>query len=175
MFCFSIVANKLTTKTFPTTISCSMITHLNLNFFVSETGASFHQNRRTGPRHPVERDRERERERERVERERERLHARERELATQYDLQDDDIINERNYSAASDYNSRGHLNAMPATTHIRHTQDDDDMMRDRDNDRYPMATQSHIPGRRERVERDRPDEYSPHRGGRSNRRVLNAM
>lgn len=92
-------------------------------------------------------------------------------MAAQYDLNDDDIINDRNYHMGpSDYNSRGHLNAGPATTHIRHTMDDSELMRDRD-DRYPLTSQSHLSSSR----RDRPDEYSPHRGGRNSRRVLNAM
>lgn len=101
-------------------------------------------------------------ERERVDRDRERIHARERELAAQYDLNDDEILS-----------NRGHLNTMPATTHIRHTQEDRELLRERD-DRYPLTAQSsHLASssRRDRTA----DDYSPHRGGGSNRRVLNAM
>lgn len=99
-------------------------------------------------------------ERERIERDRERIHARERELAP-YDLNDDEILS-----------NRGHLNTMPATTHIRHTNDERELMRERD-DRYPLTAQSSHMASASR--RDRPDEYSPHRGGERNRRVLNAM
>ncbi|XP_055299626.1 voltage-dependent L-type calcium channel subunit beta-1 isoform X2 [Sitodiplosis mosellana] len=113
-----------------------------------ERGPSYHHNRRAIQ------------ERERVERDRERIHARERELAAQYDLHDDEILS-----------NRGHLNTMPATTHIRHTNEDRELSRD---DRYPLTAQSsHLASanRRDRTA----DDYSPHRGGGSNRRVLNAM
>lgn len=78
----------------------------------------------------------------------------------QYDLNDDEILS-----------NRGHLNTLPAT-HIRHTNQDSELSRERD-DRYPLTTQSsHLSsGRRERSVED----YSPHRAGGSNRRVLNAM
>lgn len=117
-------------------------------------------------------------ERERIERDRERIHARERELAAQYDLNDDDILG-----------NRGHLNAsMPPTTHIRHppTNDDREYMRDRDRDRerererdrglddrdrdrYPMAAHSsHLASSGSR-------DYSPHRGGGGSSRRVHAM
>lgn len=70
---------------------------------------------------------------------------------------------------------------MPATTHIRNTNEDRELLRERDrdrdrdrDDRYPLTTQSsHLAtaSRRDRTA----DDYSPHRGGGSNRRVLNAM
>lgn len=103
----------------------------------------------------------------RLERDRERLHAREREMA-QYDIDnDDDLINERSYNAM-EYSSRGgHLAA--ATTHIRHTNDDSELLRERDG-RYPLSNQPNFQSNR----RDR-DEFSPHRSGGNNRRALNAM
>lgn len=124
-------------------------------------GPSYHHNRR--PMH----DRER-LERERIERDRERIHERERELAAQYDINDDDILG-----------NRGHLNAtsMPPTTHIRHPNDDREYMareRERehereDRDRYPMAAHSsHLASS---GSRRTADDYSPHRGGGSSRRV----
>lgn len=121
------------------------------NFYSTKNaGPSYHHNRRVMH------------ERERVERDRERIHARERELAAQYDFNDDEILS-----------NRGHLNTMPATTHIRNTNEDRELLRERD-DRYPLTTQSsHLASasRRDRTA----DDYSPHRGGGSNRRVLNAM
>ena len=112
-------------------------------------------------------------ERERIERDRERIHVRERELAAQYDISDDDILG-----------NRSHLNAsMPPTTHIRHPNDDREFMardrdrdrdrerddRDRDRDRYPMAAHSsHLASS---GSRRTADDYSPHRGGGSSRRV----
>lgn len=116
-------------------------------------GPSYHHNRR--PMH----DRER-LERERIERDRERIHARERELAAQYDISDDDILG-----------NRGHLNAsMPATTHIRHPNDDREYLRDdRERDRYPMAAHSsHLASSGSRRTATA-DDYSPHRGGGSRR------
>lgn len=127
-------------------------------------GPSYHHNRR-----PMHHDRER-LERERIERDRERIHARERELAAQYDLNDDDILG-----------NRGHLNAsMPPTTHIRHPPNDErqEYMRDRererervldDRDRYPMAAHSsHLTSSGSR-------DYSPHRGGGGSSRRVHAM
>lgn len=136
--------------------------------FFRNIGPSYHHNRR-----PIQHDRER-LERERIERERERIHARERELAAQYDLNDDDILG-----------NRGHLNAsMPPTTHIRgHPSNDDrEYMRERererervlddrdhDRDRYPMAAHSsHLPSSGSR-------DYSPHRGGGGSSRRVHAM
>lgn len=118
-------------------------------------GPSYHHNRR-----PVH-DRER-LERERIERDRERIHARERELAAQYDISDDDILG-----------NRGHLNAMPPTTHIRHPPDDREYLRERDDrerDRYPMAG-AHSSHLASSGSRRTADDYSPHRGGGSSRRV----
>lgn len=112
---------------------------VQINNLLKFAGASYHPNRRTA-RH----------ERERIDRDRERLHARERELAA-YDLNDDEILS-----------NRGHLNTIPATTHIRHTNEDSDYLRERD-DRYPLTTQS-----------SRTIDDYPHGGGRD-RRVLNAM
>lgn len=113
-------------------------------------GPSYHHNRRAIQ------------ERDRIERDRERIHARERELAAQYDLHDDEILS-----------NRSHLNTMPATTHIQHANDERELLRERD-DRYPLTSQSSHMSSASR--RDRPaDDYSPHRGGGSNRRVLNAM
>lgn len=107
--------------------------------------------------------------------ERERIHARERELAAQYDLNDDDILG-----------NRGHLNAsMPPTTHIRQPPNEDreymrerdrerervldDRDRDRDQDRYPMAAHSsHLASSGSR-------DYSPHRGGGGSSRRVHAM
>lgn len=86
----------------------------------------------------------------------------------QYDINDDDLLSDRNYGGP-DYVNRGHLNA-PQTTHIRHTNEDSDLLHDRDG-RYPMSSQSHIQSSR----RGDRDEYSPHRSGGNNRRVLNAM
>lgn len=115
------------------------------DFSIFQTGPSYHHNRRAMH------------ERERVERDRERIHARERELAAQYDFNEDEM------------SSRGHLNTMPATTHIRHSNEDRDYIRERD-DRYPLTTQSsHLASasRRDRTA----DDYSPHHGGGTNRRV----
>lgn len=126
-------------------------------------GPSYHHNRR--PMH----DRER-LERERIERDRERIHARERELAAQYDINDDDILG-----------NRSHLNAsMPPTTHIRHPNDDRDYMREHerererdDRDRYPMAAHSsHLASS---GSRRTADDYSPHRGGGGQGRRVHAM
>lgn len=124
-------------------------------------GSSYHHNRRSG-RHDRERERMERLERER-DRERERLNARDREMAHY----DDDLVNERNYNAV-EYSSRGgHLGA--ATTHIRRTDEDSELLHEREG-RYPLTSQpSFQSNRRER------DEFSPHRGGGNNRRVLNAM
>lgn len=93
------------------------------------------------------------RERERIDRE--RTHARERELS--YEMNEDDLINERSYNAME-------YGGNHATTLIRHTNDDTDSLRERDG-RYAYQSNRN---------RDR-DEFSPHRGGGSSRRVLNAM
>lgn len=101
-----------------------------------------------------------ERDRRDIDRDRERIHARERELAAQYDLNDDDI---------HEHGGRSHMSTMPATTHIRHTNEDRELLRERD-DRYPLTSQSsHLASasRRDRTA----DDYSPHHGGGTNRRV----
>lgn len=77
----------------------------------------------------------------------------------QYDYPDDEILS-----------NRSHLNILPAT-HIRHAGRDEEYRDERD-DRYPLQSSHLASGRRERSV----EEYnSPHRGGGSNRRVLNAM
>ncbi len=90
--------------------------------------------------------RERDRERERMER---LERARERDMV-HYDLNDEELLNERSYGA--DFTSRAH----PAN---RHNEDS----------RYPSSSQPPQASRRDR------DEYSPHRSGGNSRRVLNAM
>lgn len=99
-----------------------------------------------------------ERDRREIDRDRERIHARERELAAQYDINDDDI------------GGRSHMNTMPST-HIRHTNEDRELLRERErDDRYPLTAQSsHLASasRRDRTA----DDYSPHHGGGTNRRV----
>lgn len=119
--------------------------------FSPDVGPSYHHNRR-----PMNSERER------IERDRERIHARERELAAQYDISDDDIVG-----------NRSHLNAtsMPPTTHIRHPNDDREFMRserDRD-DRFPMAAHSSHSSHMASGSRRTADDYSPHRGGGSRR------
>ncbi|XP_055713348.1 voltage-dependent L-type calcium channel subunit beta-4 isoform X7 [Phlebotomus papatasi] len=113
-----------------------------------DRGASYHHNRRSLARH----DRERERERE-------RLHARERDMV-HYDLNDDDLLNERSYG--SDYPtgrpSGGH--------HMPHRHPEDAEMMREPRDRYMAQDRG--------ARRDR-DDYSPHRSSGSSRRVLNAM
>ncbi|XP_037050492.1 voltage-dependent L-type calcium channel subunit beta-4 isoform X13 [Bradysia coprophila] len=111
-------------------------------------GASYHHNRRSGRHDREMRERERDRERERMERlERER--ARDRDMV-HYDLNDEDLLNERSYGA--DFTTRGHPTS-------RHSEDS----------RYPSSSQPPQASRRDR------DEYSPHRSGGNSRRVLNAM
>ncbi|XP_055680408.1 voltage-dependent L-type calcium channel subunit beta-1 isoform X3 [Lutzomyia longipalpis] len=113
-----------------------------------ERGASYHHNRRSLARH--DRDRERERE---------RLHARERDMV-HYDLNDDDLLNERNYGV--DYPTAGRSSHhMPH----RHPDDGGEMMRE-PRDRYMAQDRG--------ARRDR-DDFSPHRSSGSSRRVLNAM
>ncbi|XP_037050483.1 voltage-dependent L-type calcium channel subunit beta-1 isoform X5 [Bradysia coprophila] len=113
-----------------------------------DRGASYHHNRRSGRHDREMRERERDRERERMERlERER--ARDRDMV-HYDLNDEDLLNERSYGA--DFTTRGHPTS-------RHSEDS----------RYPSSSQPPQASRRDR------DEYSPHRSGGNSRRVLNAM
>ncbi|CAD7080106.1 unnamed protein product [Hermetia illucens] len=140
-------------------------------------GASYHHNRRSTTRHDRDRDRdrermermERERERER-DRERERLHARERDMM-HYDLNSDDLLDERNYGV--DYTSRGgHMSSGHRGRGGGGGGDDIDLMHDRDGGRYPPPSSQSLQQSSSRRDRD---EYSPHRGGGSSRRVLNAM
>uniref|UniRef100_A0A1B0CUU4 SH3 domain-containing protein n=2 Tax=Lutzomyia longipalpis TaxID=7200 RepID=A0A1B0CUU4_LUTLO len=113
-----------------------------------QVSASYHHNRRSLARH--DRDRERERE---------RLHARERDMV-HYDLNDDDLLNERNYGV--DYPTAGRSSHhMPH----RHPDDGGEMMRE-PRDRYMAQDRG--------ARRDR-DDFSPHRSSGSSRRVLNAM
>lgn len=127
-------------------------------------------------------DKERERERER---DRERIHARERDML-HYDINDEELLNERNYSTAADYNlassNRSHI-PQHHSYHHRHMDENDVLMherdrdrdrdrdreRDRDRDRYPSVNQPPQLTRRER------EEYSPNRGGGNSRRILNAI
>ncbi|KAH8306663.1 hypothetical protein KR044_006044 [Drosophila immigrans] len=130
-----------------------------------------------------------ERDRERYERqERERLHARDRDLM-HYDLNSDEMLDERNFeypamrSGPSGASHHGHLSRGGRLL------DDGDFDRDRE-DRLLGSSRTRYgpgPGPSTRiddprdvsraaavVERDR-DEYSPHRGGGSSRRMLNAI
>ncbi|KAM7354331.1 calcium channel protein beta subunit isoform 4-T4 [Cochliomyia hominivorax] len=137
-----------------------------------------------------ERDRmERERERDRYERERERLHARERDLM-HYDLNSEELLDERNY--AGDYpphrgavggavvgGPHGHLSRGS-----RLVMDDADLIHEH-GVRYPAGATARVidprdlPPSAPTTRRGAPvvdrDEYSPHRGGGSSRRMLNAM
>ncbi|XP_073825625.1 calcium channel protein beta subunit isoform X4 [Musca autumnalis] len=139
-----------------------------------------------------ERDRlERERERDRYERERERerLHARERDLM-HYDLNNEELLDERSYAA--DYPP--HRGAVGGSVHGHLSRgsrlmDDSDLLHI---ERDEMRSGRYVSGPSGRVidPRDLPpsaptarrgapivdrDEYSPHRGGGSSRRMLNAM
>lgn len=159
--------------------------------------ASYHHNRRqTSARHH-ERDRyERERERERydLDRERERLHARERDLM-HYDLNSDELLDERGYGVDYPPTTRN-VPIGAGATHERHhshltrggrLMDDSDIMLDREDPRIPgarstrtMDHRDHLPpGSAPPTRRGPPlvdrDEYSPHRGSGSSRRMLNAM
>ncbi|XP_021703320.1 voltage-dependent L-type calcium channel subunit beta-4 isoform X8 [Aedes aegypti] len=193
-------------------------------------GASYHHNsnssRRPASNRHENRDRDRmdhryERDRDR---DRERLHARERDMQLHYDINDDDLLNERNYGP-SDYgggggtgggggggmvrgdsrdirdlrerDSRVHISGgvnVASSSSNRHNSDmldhDRELIRDtrgdlmRGDPRYPIAqpqqlvappsSQSVRRGMERTDGRDR-DDYSPHRGGGNNRRVLNAM
>ncbi|XP_055921191.1 voltage-dependent L-type calcium channel subunit beta-1 isoform X11 [Eupeodes corollae] len=128
----------------------------------------------------------------RIDRERDRLHARERDLM-HYDLNSEELLDERNYGA--DY-TRGagaremsgavsHHHLTSSTSGMHHSRsgggrvDDIDLMHDRDDRRYPSSSRDRDRGDASlpppsSSRRDR-DEYSPHRGGGSSRRVLNAM
>lgn len=136
-----------------------LIYDFHLKCVIFDVGPSYHHNRR--PMH----DRER-LERERIERDRERIHARERELAAQYDINDDDILGNRGHAP---------MQSMPPTSHIRHPNDDREYMRERDRDEdrdrgYPIpmaAHSSHMAT--SSSSRRTADDYSPHRGGGSRR------
>ncbi|XP_030079159.1 voltage-dependent L-type calcium channel subunit beta-4 isoform X11 [Drosophila hydei] len=126
-----------------------------------------------------------ERDRERYERqERERLHARDRDLM-HYDLNSDEMLDERNFeypamrSGPSGASHHGHLSRGGRLL------DDTDFERDdrllgSSRSRYGPGPSTRIDDPRDMpraatvVDRDR-DEYSPHRGGGSSRRMLNAM
>uniref|UniRef100_A0A1I8PLV8 Guanylate kinase/L-type calcium channel beta subunit domain-containing protein n=1 Tax=Stomoxys calcitrans TaxID=35570 RepID=A0A1I8PLV8_STOCA len=158
-------------------------------------GTSYSHNRRpaSGGHHDrgYERDRmERERERDRYERERERerLHARERDLM-HYDLNNEELLDERSYAA--DYPP--HRGAVGGSVHGHLSRgsrlmDDSDLMHERDElrgGRYASGASARIidprdlPPSAPTTRRGAPivdrDEYSPHRGGGSSRRMLNAM
>ncbi|XP_046806915.1 voltage-dependent L-type calcium channel subunit beta-1 isoform X2 [Lucilia cuprina] len=163
-------------------------------------GTSYPHNRRpASDRHHerggvgYERDRlERERERDRYERERERerLHARDRDLM-HYDLNSEELLDERNYAA--DYPPhRGAVGGAGVVGHIprgsRLVMDDGDLMHERDDlrgGRYSAGAAARVidprdlPPSAPTTRRGAPvvdrDEYSPHRGGGSSRRMLNAM
>ncbi|XP_058980747.1 voltage-dependent L-type calcium channel subunit beta-3 isoform X3 [Musca domestica] len=139
-----------------------------------------------------ERDRmERERERDRYERERERerLHARERDLM-HYDLNNEELLDERSYAA--DYPP--HRGAVGGSVHAHLSRgsrlmDDSDLLHiERDelrSGRYASGASGRVidprdlPPSAPTARRGAPivdrDEYSPHRGGGSSRRMLNAM
>nr|XP_041631778.1 voltage-dependent L-type calcium channel subunit beta-2 isoform X5 [Drosophila kikkawai] len=126
-----------------------------------------------------ERDRERDRERER-ERERERYERRERDLM-HYDLNSDELLDERNFeypamrSGPSGASHHGHLSRGGRLL------DDPDF--EREEAQMRMSSSRYGPSTRIDDPRDLPrgatvvdrDEYSPHRGGGSSRRMLNAM
>ncbi|XP_062548529.1 voltage-dependent L-type calcium channel subunit beta-1 isoform X2 [Armigeres subalbatus] len=196
-------------------------------------GASYHHNSNSSRRPASNRHENRDRDRmERYERDRdrdrERLHARERDMQLHYDINDDDLLNERNYGP-SDYgggggeggggggggrmvrgdsrdirdlrerDSRVHISSgvnVASSSSNRHNLNSDMLDHDRElirdtrgdlmrgDPRYPIAqpqqlvappsSQSVRRGMERTDGRDR-DDYSPHRGGGNNRRVLNAM
>lgn len=194
-------------------------------YHITYPGASYHHNRRSG-RHDRElRDRDRERDRmERdggvggpMDRDRDRLHARERDLV-QYDLNEDDLLNERSYGGEylnRDRHDRGMDRGDPRLERLERIErgserllergeriidrgdrmleperirtlergdrplihrggsghcEESELLRDRESSRYgDRSVPQSVGGRRDR------EEYSPHRGGGNNRRVLNAM
>lgn len=170
----------------------SILTNLCVNHFAG--GASYHHSRRqVSGRHQergsggvgVGHAAGYERDRERYERqERERLHARDRDLM-HYDLNSDEMLDERNFeypamrSGPSGASHHGHLSRGGRLL------DDTDFERDdrllgSSRSRYGPGPSTRIDDPRDMaraatvVDRDR-DEYSPHRGGGSSRRMLNAM
>ena len=159
--------------------------------------ASYHHNRRqtSGRHHDRDRyERERERDRyDRMDRERERLHARERDLM-QYDLNQDELLDERGYAVDYPPAARnvpvGSGAPHPHHGHLSRSgrlMDDSDIMLDREDPRIPgarsnrtMDHRDHMPPASAPPTRRGPplvdrDEYSPHRGSGSSRRMLNAM
>lgn len=151
-----------------------------------------------------EREREREKELYERDRERERLHARERDLM-QYDLNSEDLLDEHgyglDYSQVPPPSSgvRGVVGAVgggvggsgvghPHLMRGNRLMDDTELLHERDAIRSGRYGGSRLAGRMD--PRDLPpsapitrrgppivdrDEYSPHRGGGSSRRMLNAM
>ncbi|XP_032594988.1 voltage-dependent L-type calcium channel subunit beta-1 isoform X5 [Drosophila grimshawi] len=149
-----------------------------------------HQERSGGSGGPASHAATYERERERYERkaqERERLHARDRDLM-HYDLNSDEMLDERNFeypamrSGPSGASHHGHLSRggrlLDSDTDFER---DDRLLGASSRTRYGPGPSTRIDDPRMDVsraaavvDRDR-DEYSPHRGGGSSRRMLNAM
>ncbi|XP_070065437.1 voltage-dependent L-type calcium channel subunit beta-4 isoform X3 [Drosophila virilis] len=126
-----------------------------------------------------------ERDRERYERqERERLHARDRDLM-HYDLNSDEMLDERNFeypamrSGPSGASHHGHLSRGGRLLDDTEFEREDRLLGS-SRSRYGPGPSTRIDDPRDVpraaaiVDRDR-DEYSPHRGGGSSRRMLNAM
>ncbi|XP_064553411.1 voltage-dependent L-type calcium channel subunit beta-4 isoform X11 [Drosophila montana] len=126
-----------------------------------------------------------ERDRERYERqERERLHARDRDLM-HYDLNSDEMLDERNFeypamrSGPSGASHHGHLSRGGRLLDDAEFEREDRLLGS-SRTRYGPGPSTRIDDPRDVpraaavVDRDR-DEYSPHRGGGSSRRMLNAM
>lgn len=95
-----------------------------------------------------------------------------------YDLNDDDLLNERNFGAEFTTRSGGgggqqqqqQQQHLSSSSHHRH-HEESELLHDRDSSvRYQSSNQPTQLSRR-----DNRDEYSPHRGGGNSRRVLNAM
>ena len=122
-----------------------------------------------------------------------------------YDINDDDLLNERGYGP-SEYGVRDRVGgavvvggavsgsgvgpvgvASSSSSSHRHNLNSDiidnsDLLREREltrDSRYPSSQPQQLvapPSSQSRRDRDRDrDDYSPHRGGGNNRRVLNAM
>lgn len=146
--------------------------------------SSYHQNsNRRSARYP---DREKDRI-DRLERERERIHVRDRDLAVGYNVNDEELINERHYGSGMRdefqlhrderrpidrdprnrdprlERDRPHLDVGSNSRHLVNNgsnyDDNVDLIREKEKERFAHR----------RADRDA--EYSPHRG---NRRVLNA-
>lgn len=177
-FSFSVLSND--EQTFCLEIQ---ITFLSPVLIVGSS--SYHQNsNRRSARYP---DREKDR-LDRLERERERAHPRDRDIAIGYNLNDDELINERHYGGGMrdefqmhrderrpidrdprsrdprvERGDRAHIEVGNNSRHLVNNSsnydDSVDLIREKEKERFPQ--------RRERGDAD----YSPHRG---NRRVLNA-